>query len=151
MDLAHEVMEVDAALAHERHAQVEGVHQEALAAPDRAPQVHALRQRRLDEKALQRRVALRLVGAPFLVQTLQPLDRAHLRGVRHEAAPLEVLLVELKDIHGQVSVLTMRIPAATARPPSACCRVIGSPIVAQPISTPNTGEVKTNTLTRLAE
>ena len=37
MDLAHEMVEMHAPLAHQRDAAVEGVHQEALAAPDAAP------------------------------------------------------------------------------------------------------------------
>jgi hypothetical protein len=98
MDLAHEVVEVHAPFAYQRHAQVERVHQEALAAPDCAPQVHALRQRRLDEQALERVVAPRLVRCPLFVQSLQALHCAPLGRVRHEAAPGQVLAVERNDI-----------------------------------------------------
>src|SRR5947208_4178473 len=98
MDLAHEVVEVDAALAYQRHAQVEAVHEEALAPPDGAPQVDPFRQRRPDQQALQPGVAPRLVGGPLLVQLLQPLDRAPLRRVRDEPTARETLLVERDDI-----------------------------------------------------
>src|SRR5437879_5334332 len=98
MDLAHEVVEVDAALADQRHAQVEAVHEEALAPPDGAPQVDPFRQRRPDQQALQAGVAPRLVGGPLLVQLLQPLDRAPLRRVRDEPPARETLLVERDDI-----------------------------------------------------
>jgi hypothetical protein len=98
MDLAHEVVEVHAALAHQRHAQVERVHQKALAAAHGSPQVHAFRQRRLHDQALERRVAPLLVRGPLLVEALQPLDRAPLRRVRDEAPFLQTLLVERNDI-----------------------------------------------------
>jgi hypothetical protein len=94
MDLAHEVVEVHAALSHQRHAEVEAVHEKALAAAHAAPEVYALGQRRLDEQAPERRAAPRLVGAPFLEQALQPLDRAPLGRVGDEAAARQVLLVE---------------------------------------------------------
>src|SRR5689334_2798271 len=98
MNLAHEVVEMHPALAHQRHAAVERVHQEALAAPHRPPQVDALGKRRLDDQALQRVGAPRLVVAPFLVEPLQPLDGAPLRGIGDEAALLQVLSIEGDDI-----------------------------------------------------
>src|SRR5690349_14512877 len=98
MDLAHEMVEVHAPLAHQRHAQEERVHEEALAPPDRPPEVDALRHRRLDEQPLQRIRAPRLVGAPLLVKALQALHRAPLRRVRDEAPLLQVLAVERDDI-----------------------------------------------------
>ena len=94
MDLAHEMVEMHPALPDQWHTQVERVHQEALAASDRAPEVHALRQRRLDEQALQRARAALLIGAPFFVQPLQALDRAPLRRIGDEAAAREALLVD---------------------------------------------------------
>src|SRR5437879_41353 len=98
MDLAHEVVEVDAALAQERHAQIEAVHEEALAPSDGAPQVDAFRQRRPHQQAFQPGVAFRLVGGPVLVELLQPLDRAPLRSIADEPAAREALLVQRDDI-----------------------------------------------------
>src|SRR5712692_4048764 len=117
VQLAHEVMKMDAALPHERHAQVERVHQEALAAPDRSPQVDALRQRRPDEQPFQRVVAPRLVGAPLLVEALQPLHRAPLRGIRYKSALRQVLLVEGNDIlrHGSVAIRSCAVRSSSVR------------------------------------
>src|SRR6185503_13976779 len=114
MDLAHEVVEVHAPLAHQRHAQIEGVHQEALAAPDRAPQVDALRQRRLDQQALERARALLLVLGPLLVQALQALDRAPLGGIGNEAAALEALLVDRDDVLAQMLSERLSTPSAAS-------------------------------------
>src|SRR5215467_3240682 len=93
--VAHEVVEVHAALAYERQAQVEAVHEEALAAAHAAPEVDAARQLGVHDQAPQRRRAPRLVGRPLLVKLLQALDRTHLRGVALEAAPLQGAVVDL--------------------------------------------------------
>src|SRR6185503_8685136 len=108
------VVEVHAPLAHQRHAQIERVHQEALAAADRAPEVHALGQRRLDQQALQRAVAALLVGAPLLVELLQPLDRAPLRRILDEAAAREALLVDRDDVLGQMLSERLSTPSAAS-------------------------------------
>src|SRR5688500_4968717 len=114
MDLPHEVVEMHAPLANQRHAQIERVHQEALAAPDRAPQVHAFRQRRLDQQPLQRARAPLLVGAPLLVEPLQPLDRAPLRRVLDEAAAREVLPVKGNYILSQMLSERLSTPSAAS-------------------------------------
>src|SRR6185503_16894418 len=114
MDLAHEVVEVHAALAHQRHAQVERVHQEALAAPDRAPQVHPLGQRRLHQQPLQGRASLLLVLGPFLVQLLQALHRAPLGRIGNEAAALEALLVDRDDVLAQMLSERLSTPSAAS-------------------------------------
>src|SRR5882672_562018 len=93
--VAHEVVEVHAALAHQRQAQVEAVHEEALAPADAAPEVDPAWQRRAHHQAPQRRGAPRLVRGPFLVELLQALDRAQLRGVALEAAALQRPVVDL--------------------------------------------------------
>src|SRR5262249_34676532 len=82
------------------------VHEEALAAADRPPQVDPARQRRLDDQALEGARAPRLVGAPFFEELLQPLHRAPLRRVGHEAAPVELLPVKRDDIlaHGSLAI-----------------------------------------------
>src|SRR5690606_40910019 len=85
LHLAHEVMEMHAVLAHDRHAAVEEIEQKALAAPDAAVEINALRQRRTRDQALQARAPPRLVRDPFLVQLLQARDRALLRGIGREA------------------------------------------------------------------
>src|SRR5882724_12920710 len=84
-----------AALSHQRQAQVEAVHQEALSPADPAPQVHAARKRRMHHQAPERVAALRLVGHPLLVELLQPLDRPQLRGIALEPAPLERAVIEV--------------------------------------------------------
>src|ERR1043166_6274852 len=114
MDLAHEMVEVHAALAHEGHAAVEGIHQEALAAADRPPQIHPFGRRGMHQQALQCRVAACLVGAPLFVQALQPLDGAPLRRIRDEAALSEAFLVERDDI-GAHGSLAMRSCAERSR------------------------------------
>src|SRR6185503_4984131 len=114
MDLAHEVVEVHAALAHQRDAQVERVHQEALAAADRAPEINALRQRRLDQQALERVVALLLVLGPLLVQALQALDRSPLGRIGNEAAALEALLVDRNDVLAQMLSERLSTPSAAS-------------------------------------
>src|SRR6185369_5255876 len=103
---AHEVVEMHPALAHQRYAQVEAVHEEALAAPDRAPEVHAPGRRRLDQQALERVAAPRLVLGPFLIQPLQALHRAPLGSIGDEAALGEALLVERDDVAHAIGVAT---------------------------------------------
>src|SRR2546423_7818103 len=126
MDLAHEVMEVHAALALEWHAAEERVHEEALAAADRAPEVDALRQLGMNQQALQRVRALRLVGAPLLVEPLQPLDRAPLRRIGDEAALGEALLVERDDIlrHGTLAMRSCAERSSNERNMIGCSLVV---------------------------
>src|SRR6266508_4405218 len=95
--VAHEMVEMHAAFSHQRQAQVKAVHQEALAAAHAAPQVHPARQRRAHHQALERRAAPRLVGGPLLVELLQPLDRAQLRGIASEPAAFQRAVVETDD------------------------------------------------------
>src|SRR6185436_16089049 len=45
MDLPHEMMEMHSPLAHQRDAEIKTVHEEALAAPHRTPEIHPFRQR----------------------------------------------------------------------------------------------------------
>jgi hypothetical protein len=97
VDVAHEVVEMDAALAHQWNRQIEAVHQEALAAPHRAPEVGAARQGRADDDPPERAAAPGLVVGPLLVGALQPLHGGVLRLVGDEAAPREHLLVVLQD------------------------------------------------------
>src|SRR5262249_6542759 len=102
MDLAHEVVEVHAPLPHQRHAEVERIHEEALAAPHRPPQVDALGQIGMHQQALQRVRAALLVFAPLLVELLQALDRAPLRRFDDEAPLRQVLLVKREDVGHQI-------------------------------------------------
>src|SRR5207302_1636765 len=62
------------------------------------PQVDAFGQRRPRQQAFQPGIAPRLVGAPVLVELLQPLDRAPLRSIADEPAAREALLVQRDDI-----------------------------------------------------
>src|SRR5256884_899542 len=89
-----------AALAHERQAQVEAVHEKALPATHAAPHVDAARKRRMQHQAPERVAAPRLVGGPLLVELLQALDRAQLRGIAFEPAPFERAVVETDDRQG---------------------------------------------------
>src|SRR6185436_13912242 len=114
VNLAHEVVEVHAALAHQRHAQIERIHQEALAAPDRSPEIHPFGQRRLDQQALQRVIAPLLVLGPLLVQALQALDRAPLGRIGNEAAALEALLVDRDDVLAQMLSERLSTPSAAS-------------------------------------
>src|SRR6266699_58072 len=94
-----------APLPDQRQAPVEAVHQEALSPAHPAPQVHATRQRRVHHQALERRAASRLVGGPFLVELLQALDRAQLRGVALESAAFQRSVVKIDDRKRFASVL----------------------------------------------
>src|SRR5713101_4064636 len=70
VDVAHEVVEMHAALPDQGQAPVEAVHQEALSPAHPAPQVHAAR---------------------------QPLDRAQLRRIAFEPAAFQRAVVETDD------------------------------------------------------
>src|SRR5581483_1493983 len=94
--VAHEMVEVHPALAHERQRQEEAVHEKALAAADPAPEVDAARERRVHHEPPQSVAAPRLVRRPLLVEPLQALDRALLRRVAREAALAERPAVDLE-------------------------------------------------------
>jgi len=60
MHVTHEGMEMNARFAANRDRRVEAVHQEALAAPDAAPQIDAAGNLGRRKDALQRRLARHL-------------------------------------------------------------------------------------------
>jgi hypothetical protein len=88
--LAHELVEVQARLAPQRHGVEEAVHQEALATPDAAVHVDAARQLGPVDELLQRIGALGLVLGPFPGAAIQRLDGAVARdrcGTRAQRVP----------------------------------------------------------------
>ena len=112
VDLAHELVEMQARLPRQRQRGEEAVHQEALAAADAAPEVDAARDRRPGDQLGDRVRAPRLVVGPLPLAALERVDRALLGGIGVEAAFGERLLVELADSH--------RLAGATpAGPPKA--------------------------------
>ena len=94
-------------------AREEAVHQEALAAPDAAPEVDAARDRRARDQLGERVRAPRLVVGPLALAALERIERAQLRGVGLVAAFGERLLVELADAHSAA-----RSSAPACRPPA---------------------------------
>ena len=80
--VAHERVEMDAHLAPDRHRREEAVHQEALAAPDAAPQVDAARHVGRGEQAGECRFPRRAEFRQFIAEPLQPLQRRGLRGIQ---------------------------------------------------------------------
>src|SRR5204863_210334 len=68
----------------------------------------------------------RLVGAPFLVEPLQPLDRAPLRRIGDESALGEALLVECDDIlgHGTLVIRSCAERSSRVRSMIGCSRVV---------------------------
>ncbi len=95
--LAHELVEVQARLAGERHGLEEAVHQEALAAADAAVHIDAARQRRAHEQLGHGVGAPCLVVGPFVLAALQGHHGAQLRRVGLVAALGQDFLVELGD------------------------------------------------------
>src|SRR5882724_11853770 len=100
------------ALAHQRQAQIEAVHQEALSPTHPPPEIDAPPHPRRDHPPPHRVRALRLVVGPLLVELLQPLDRPQLRGIALEPAPLERAVIE--------------VDRAVSREPPAFARFQGS-------------------------
>ncbi len=86
MDTAHELMEVNPRLADQPHIGKKLVHQEALAAPDPAPEIDAARNRRPCQQARQRVGALRLVRTPVVGQLLESINCVALRRIERVAA-----------------------------------------------------------------
>ncbi len=78
MHVAHEEMEVHARLAANGDGREEAVHQEALAAPDAAPQVDAARDVRRREQLLQRRLPRGAKRVELVGQDLQAVERVRL-------------------------------------------------------------------------
>ena len=81
MDALHEAVEVDASLALERHEPKELVHQEALAAPDRAPQIDAAHR----ATAAQQTVEHASVVGQLACESLESTRNALLRRVQLES------------------------------------------------------------------
>src|SRR5207237_4880063 len=115
--LAHEVMKMHAALANEGHAEEKRVHEKALAAPHRPPEINALGERWLHEKPLQRARAPRLVGAPLLEELLQALDRAPLRRVGLNPPLRQTLPVKRDNIlgHGTLAMRSRAVRSSSVR------------------------------------
>ena len=96
--VAHEVMEMHAPLLDQRHAQVKAVHQEALAAPDAAPQIEPSRQFGVDEHAPERGAAAHLVADPLVVQFLHARHCRLLCLVTDVAAARDDAIVVIDDV-----------------------------------------------------
>ncbi len=79
-----------ARLAPDRYRAVEGVHEEALAAPDPAPKVDPARGRGRIEPALQQRPPGLLENHELVGEPLQAFQRRALRGVEDNVAPGEL-------------------------------------------------------------
>ncbi|CPM55807.1 Uncharacterised protein [Bordetella pertussis] len=96
---AHEFVEMQARLAHHRHGGIEGIHQEALAAPHAAPQIHAARYVQAVEQFLQGVGAQGLEADPFIVVALQAFDGLQLRLVGLIPAFRQGVFVVFADVH----------------------------------------------------
>src|SRR5690606_8682058 len=122
----HELMEMQAHLAVDGHGQVERIHQEALAAPDAAPQVDPARHGRAQKQLFQAIRALALELDPVIIVMLQALDRCALGFVGDEAPLAQGLRVIRADIHGQKSAayrFSVRLSTARAASLTASDRV----------------------------
>ena len=131
--LAHELVEVQARLAQQRHFVEEAVHQEALAAADAADHVDATRDRRVAQQFGDRVRAARLVVDPFVVAALQRSHGAQLRRVARVAALGEQSLVGVGDAHDRRASQArrgIRSSASACRPraplPSSLPRATGA-------------------------
>lgn len=115
--LAHELVEVQARLAPQRHGVEEQVHQEALAPPDAAIHVDAARELRPVDELLQRVRALGLVLGPFGGAAIQRLHGAQLRGIALEPARSEFRLVGLFDAGQKIGEIRSSACACPRRVP----------------------------------
>ena len=86
---AHEHVEMDACLAADGHRRKEAVHQEALAAPDATPHVHAARNVRRQEDFCQRRLARGAERFELRGKDFQPVERRELRMIECRATGRE--------------------------------------------------------------
>ncbi|MNJ63205.1 hypothetical protein D3C77_590860 [compost metagenome] len=102
MHAPHEFMKVQPCLAHDRHGGIKGIHQEALAAPHPAPQIHAARHIGAVQQLLQRVRAHRLELDPFVVIALQAVDGLLLRGIGLVATFGQGVFVVFADVHGDL-------------------------------------------------
>src|SRR5690606_36792700 len=82
-----------------RHRNVEGVHDEALAAADAPPQIHPERHVWPLEQLLESRGARFLEVDPFIVVALQTLEGALLRRIRRVAALCQRVTVIHANVH----------------------------------------------------
>jgi hypothetical protein len=90
MGLLHEFMKVDAPLRLERRIVEENIHEQGLAAPDRAPDIDALGTWLRLQKEPARPALLRKERG---VQLIKALDRARLRRIAFERARADELLI----------------------------------------------------------
>jgi hypothetical protein len=93
MDAMHEGVKVDTPFATVGHRVKEAVHQEALAAPDAAPEINATRHCRRSENAPQGTATPDLEREQIVVKALQTLGSRALRRVSLEIACREQALV----------------------------------------------------------
>jgi hypothetical protein len=96
---AHEFVEMQARLAHDRDHRIKAVHQEGFTPPHPAPHVDAARHVGTVDEALESGRPLGLVLDPVVVRLLEAVDRGLLGGVGFEAALGEGVLVKLLDVH----------------------------------------------------
>jgi hypothetical protein len=79
-------MEMHARLPAQRHRREKAVHEEALAAPDPAPQIETTWHVGWIEKTLERRLPRRAKGGELVGQLLQPIERVGLRVIERRSA-----------------------------------------------------------------
>src|SRR4030095_6505371 len=107
---------MDARLAANPHRHEESVHQEALAAPDAAPQVDAARNLWRHEDFRQRRLARGAEGFELGRQLLQSVERRELRMVERRAASSKQRLEPVDK--GVVTRRNVALDAASTHPRS---------------------------------
>jgi hypothetical protein len=90
---AHELMEMEPGLAHQRDGAVEAIHQEALAPADAAVQVDAARNVGPVDQLLQGVGALLLEVGPFAGAAIEHFDRPKLRRITPVATLGQLALV----------------------------------------------------------
>src|SRR5439155_12133628 len=118
VDLAHELVEVHAALAAMARHLVEGVHHQRLAAPDAAPDVDAAR--RLLSRAEVRHQAVDLPGAilPVLLELLEEafevLEHLQLLAIGLKIVPLAEVPVPLERA-GEIAGVLLGLDGSVER------------------------------------
>ena len=96
----HELVEMQARLAPDRHGVEEAVHQEALAPPDTAIHVDTTRHIGPVDELFQRIGALRFIGRPLGGAAVQRVHCTQLCGVALETTGGQLRLVGVFDVHG---------------------------------------------------
>jgi hypothetical protein len=113
VDVEHEGVEMDALLPLDLQLIVEQIHQHRLAAPDRAPQIHAAGRRWLAARNPPQQAAARRRRFKFGLKLVQPVGGGTLFGIGFEFARCDERVVGGKD--GCHFLLALRIVPAKLR------------------------------------